>query len=290
MKSLLRRLFSSLDADTSSMPPAGSLAPQPGARAEVEALEPRVLFSGAPVEAPDQESGDSQPEAAPDAGESTEQGPVGGESGSGQTPAAVSGNAPVTLVSTGADLNDETLAAIADAAKQRWIEAGLSADQLAALDGVTYQIADLSGNALGKANGFTITIDRDAAGSNAWFIDSTPLADEEFDATGAALADGGAAGAYDLLSTVLHEQGHVIGLADVPGLGSDLMGGFLGTSYRRLPLSDQAHGGIVGMSLGDQFLMAPITGVTIEDFSSRPFADSCGKTAWQGTGMSSVER
>jgi hypothetical protein len=219
----------------------------------LDALEPRVLFSGAPVEGPDAaETADSQRESD----EAITPSSIADQTGSEQG-ASLSGEAGATLVATdaaSADLNAETLAAIADAAKQRWIDAGISVSQIAALDGVTYQISDLSGNALGKANGFTITIDRDAAGSNAWFIDATPLMDEEFETTGATLADGGAAGAYDLLSTVLHEQGHVLGLADVPGTGAAVMNGLLNQGQRRTPAAGAATSAVVGSVEGDAFL------------------------------------
>ncbi|MBL9154410.1 MAG: VCBS repeat-containing protein, partial [Verrucomicrobiales bacterium] len=231
-----------------------STAPAPYRHLQVEAIEPRILFSGAPVEPTEGETADAQ---AP-ADEATELVlAVSPEAPASADGAGVSGDSGATLVATGsgtADLNAETLAAIADAAKQRWIDAGISAEQLSALNSVTYQISDLSGNALGKANGYTITIDRDAAGSNAWFIDSTPLVDEEFGATGTALADGGAAGAYDLLSTVLHEQGHVLGLADVPGDGAAVMNGLLSQGARRSPAAGTANGAVVGSVEGDAFL------------------------------------
>ena len=47
------------------------------------------------------------------------------------------------------------------------------------------QLADLPGNQLGIGNARQIVLDADAAG-HGWFIDTTPLADEEFDATGRA--------------------------------------------------------------------------------------------------------
>ncbi|MBL9152511.1 MAG: DUF11 domain-containing protein, partial [Verrucomicrobiales bacterium] len=237
--------------------PAGT-APAPYRHLQAEAIEPRILFSGAPVEPTEGETADTQ---AP-ADEATEPVLVVCAEAPADAEGSVSGDASATLVATGsgaADLNAETLAAIADAAKQRWIDAGISAEQLSALNSVTYQISDLSGNALGKANGYTITIDRDAAGSNAWFIDSTPLVDEEFGATGAALADGGAAGAYDLLSTVLHEQGHVLGLADVPGAGPAVMNGVLDHSLRRNPIAGEAAGAVPGSVEGDAFVAPGIS-------------------------------
>ncbi|NJN52981.1 MAG: hypothetical protein HC809_15685 [Gammaproteobacteria bacterium] len=59
-------------------------------------------------------------------------------------------------------------------------------------------------------------IDVDAAG-NGWFVDATPLDDSEYGVFGYggsadALAGTDAASLIDLLTTILHEQGHLLGL------------------------------------------------------------------------------
>jgi large repetitive protein len=95
-----------------------------------------------------------------------------------------------------------------------WAVAGLSAEQLAALDGLNFTIDDLDGLQLGTTFSNVITIDADAAG-HGWFIDPTPQDDSEFaptDAPGELKASGGeAAEGIDLLTTVLHEIGHALG-------------------------------------------------------------------------------
>ncbi|MCB1092617.1 MAG: hypothetical protein KDL87_13870, partial [Verrucomicrobiae bacterium] len=195
----------------------------------LESLEPRTLFSGAPVEAPDEGGAEDSQEPAT-VEESIQPSSIGEETGSDP-------ESGTEMVGGGGSLNAETLTAIAAAAKQRWIESGISAEQLAALNAVTYEIADLGGNHLGKANGLNITIDDDAAGTGAWFVDGTPDLDEEFSETGQALA-GEAAIRVDLLTTLLHEQGHVLGLpdSDLPGLLADT----LGIGQRRLPTQFEA--------------------------------------------------
>jgi hypothetical protein len=202
-----------------------------------EALEPRVMFSATPAPVEQEEPVEEAPVA--------QEAPMAGGSQEGQ-------------VGDPTELSQEDLQEIVAAARQRWVASGISAEQLAALDSVNYQISDLSGNALGKANGFAITIDDDAAGSDAWFVDATPMVDEEFGANGAALADGGAAGQFDLLSTVMHEQGHVLGLADVPGTGAAVMNGLLSQGQRRTPASGTADGAVVGSIEGDAFLDAAV--------------------------------
>jgi hypothetical protein len=103
---------------------------------------------------------------------------------------------------------------IVAAAKEIWTNNGLDAASLLLLDLIDVQVADLDGLILGEFRGASIRIDRDAAGFG-WFVDPTPNASEEFQRTGAAnfIARSGtaAAGRMDLLTTLLHEMGHVLG-------------------------------------------------------------------------------
>ena len=138
------------------------------------------------------------------------------------------------------------------AATQRWIESGITEAQIDALDSITYQIADLGGNHLGLTTGSTISIDDDAGYSGgAWFIDDTPLLDEEFRATETnlmvALVESDARGHYDLLTVILHEQGHVLGLSHTGVLG-DVMEDQFDTGQRRLPLAGQAENAVPDLS------------------------------------------
>jgi hypothetical protein len=138
-----------------------------------------------------------------------------------------------------AELNSVVAAAMAD-----WAAAGASASQLAALHAVTFSVADLPGNIIGEENSPThITIDTNAAG-NGWFVDPTPKSNSEFThAQNAAGTDlltnpsNAAAGHMDLLTTVVHELGHVLGLPDStsPADINDLMYINLVDGERRLP-------------------------------------------------------
>ena len=102
-----------------------------------------------------------------------------------------------------------------------------------------------------------------------WFIDQTPDADEEFDAVVSAEARG----RFDLLSTLIHEQGHVLGLGDLYGQKYDVMGNLLDAGTRRLPFAGQASGAIAGAITGEQFLTANIV---------RASTDSAGSQALGG--------
>jgi large repetitive protein len=89
-----------------------------------------------------------------------------------------------------------------------------------------------------------VLIDQGAAG-HGWFVDPTPLQDEEYAPapSGALFGPAGtAAGDHmDLLTGVLHEMAHFAGLPDVSAATApaDLMGNRLGTGSRLTAALDQ---------------------------------------------------
>src|SRR5262249_55737826 len=120
-------------------------------------------------------------------------------------------------------LTSAELAPVWAQARARCEAAGASP---AILDTASVEIADLpDGSAstpptLGYTDG-TVLIDVNAGGFG-WFIDPTPADDAEFGTTGRptdlrAAAGGPAYGRMDLLTVVMHELGHVLGLDDMPG-------------------------------------------------------------------------
>ncbi len=81
---------------------------------------------------------------------------------------------------------------------------------------VSLNFANLVNGAVGETVGHTITLDDDGAG-HGWFIDSTPQSNDEFLATSnpnewIAKPGSEAAGKMDLLTVLLHEYGHALGL------------------------------------------------------------------------------
>jgi subtilisin-like proprotein convertase family protein len=142
-------------------------------------------------------------------------------------------------------LTDEQLEGVVDAAISRWIASGvLTGDQITALSELQFAIADLSGQLLGLSDGSTIYIDQNAAGYG-WFIDETPMVDEEFlDSDGDGLLDStlesDAFGRMDLLTVVMHEIGHYLGFEHADESGYELMNGTLDSGTRLILASDSA--------------------------------------------------
>ncbi|MBR1205935.1 MULTISPECIES: cadherin repeat domain-containing protein [unclassified Bradyrhizobium] len=139
-------------------------------------------------------------------------------------------------------LTQAELSSVVSAAIAEWASAGANATQLALLHAATFSIADLAGQIVGQEGALHITIDTDAAG-HGWFIDPTPS--DNFEFTHAVNAAGtdlltdpstAAAGHLDLLTTVVHELGHVLGLPDSisPSDASSLMYIGLADGERRL--------------------------------------------------------
>lgn len=98
------------------------------------------------------------------------------------------------------------------------------------------------GEALGEGQNATIVLDLDAAG-HGWFVDSTPDDNTEFLPTAdpnvwKARPGSAAEGKMDLLSVLLHEYGHALGLEHSAD-AHDAMAATLHPGVRRLPSADE---------------------------------------------------
>ena len=149
-------------------------------------------------------------------------------------------------------INYDDLDLIIDAVVNRWTESTLFDEaMLTRLDGLTFLIADLEGDALVLTVDDTVIVDVDAAG-HGWFVDDTPYQDSEFIPQGndeelAAKDAGDAYGDMDLLTVVMHELGHVFGYQDLDAPNNDfeIMSDTLDEGVRYLPedtFSDQSQG------------------------------------------------
>jgi hypothetical protein len=143
-------------------------------------------------------------------------------------------------------LTDPDLAPILAAAEDRLIATGLSAAEAQVLCHATAVVTDLPPGYLGRTalGGSVVYLDATASGYG-WFLDPTPLDDNEFPLVTASglLAPAGspAAGRMDLLTVVMHELEHVLGLNSVYGGDpANLMDAYLAPGERRLPCSAAA--------------------------------------------------
>jgi len=156
-------------------------------------------------------------------------------------------------------LDQQHLDSIVSAAMQRWSSTGLTAQQISELRSIKFDVADLSAAYLGEADGDHILVDRYAQGKG-WFIDPTPQSDSEFGKASATrrYTDpmSAPAGHVDLLTAIMHEMGHKLGLDDSYAAKDrdNLMYGYLTVGERRLPVKGQATTAISNSSAQTHFL------------------------------------
>ncbi|MCL5096839.1 MAG: hypothetical protein M1608_04805, partial [Candidatus Omnitrophica bacterium] len=126
-------------------------------------------------------------------------------------------------------LSSDALAPIVAEAINRW-SLVVGAAGTAKLEDIEVIAADLPGGILGESLGATILIDLDAAGKG-WFIDPTPADDAEF-------VNGATPAGTDLLTVVMHEMGHTLGLDDLQTtnevMSATLAGGVRSTGIQPL--------------------------------------------------------
>jgi HYR domain/Bacterial Ig domain len=130
---------------------------------------------------------------------------------------------------------------MAQAAIERWRQAGISTEDLARLQALTFELADLPEGQLSSINGTQVKVDETAAGYG-WFVDQTPQEDGEFlvPVPGRELQTteySPAHGKMDLLTVLMRELGTVYlqGNRRVPKALRPLMEPTLSPGVRRLP-------------------------------------------------------
>jgi len=212
---------------------------------------------------------------------------------------------PTTTSTTLSSVSDVSqLSSLIAEAIARWSETGLTASQQATLESVQFEVVDFGDcGVLAVSQSGLIRIDDDAAGWG-WFVDSTPSEDEEFMATASdgqlqASADSLAAGREDLLTVIMHELGHQLGLVDEDvseGTGA-LMDGTLPSGTRRLPAisrvvatsTDAGQSATDSGSVREPFLIGPFSMAeqALAEIPAIPFAhlpiEGSGQEASLGT-------
>ncbi len=187
----------------------------------------------------------------------------------GQTTNGVAGDTLTQAPAAPAVLTQAQLDGVVSAAMARWEATGLTKEQAALLREVTFEVADLPGWYLGEAAGHRIRVDNNAGG-HGWHMDASPESDALFGTivsptrryTDPASAP---AGRIDLLTTILHEFGHALGLED-SYLAQDresIMFGQLTKGERRLPATGQAVGAHPHDHGVSHFLVAPLNPITV---------------------------
>jgi len=121
-------------------------------------------------------------------------------------------SAPVSLAqpTDAAELDQSQLQPLIEEAISRL---QLNESQQSILRHTPVRITDLPGDQFGAFQDGVVWIDTDAAGYG-WFIDSTPTQDEDYQLIHGVLVarNGDAVGRVDLLSVLMHEFGHALGL------------------------------------------------------------------------------
>ena len=128
---------------------------------------------------------------------------------------------------------------VLDDAIDYWAAAGFNTEVLNTID---VQVTDLRNDVLGIQSGNQITLDVDAAGFG-WYVDADPATNEQFSG-------------IDLYSTVVHELGHVLGMADSYDIADsgEVMYGYLQSGERTADLADQAIASIAAEVDFDQII------------------------------------
>jgi uncharacterized repeat protein (TIGR01451 family)/CSLREA domain-containing protein len=183
----------------------------------------------------------------------------------------------------GLALQGRVLPAVIEAAISQWDAVGISGDQLATLRRAHVTISDLPGDAIGRVLGGTIVLDHDAAG-NGWFVDSTPSGSDEFlldSASNQYIAnDPSSLARVDLVTALIHEFGHILGLPDLSDPGN-VMHSTLAAGVRRIPTSNTNR--TESLDVNDDNIVSPLDALMVINHlnqQSQPSID--GQSLWVG--------
>jgi hypothetical protein len=145
---------------------------------------------------------------------------------------------------SGNNINSSNVQALVGTAIDFWAKAGATQSQISTLQNASVTVADLGGTLLGTASTGRIIIDDNAAGAG-WSTSTTSVQ----------------SGKYDLLTVLMHEMGHLLGLDDVYKPGStSLMTGKLEAGTRKLPTVSDLQSSIAPIQVSTQVSPMPTIG------------------------------
>jgi hypothetical protein len=141
-----------------------------------------------------------------------------------------------------ADIDAEDLQGLADAARQYWADAGVS---WSALENVRFCLEALPEGIAGQQEGNVITLDDNGAGRG-WYVDPSPEDALEFtnvselapESRWYAAEGSNPDGKLDMLSVLIHELGHVLGLRDRYNDSQSVMASHITPGERRIPSAE----------------------------------------------------
>ncbi|HNJ44291.1 MAG TPA: hypothetical protein PKZ53_27665, partial [Acidobacteriota bacterium] len=138
-------------------------------------------------------------------------------------------------------VTQEELDLLKAAAISRWTTADIPAEVLEKMRNITISLGDLPIGIIAINDPQSIVVDYSAAGYG-WFVDSSPLGDEEFQRVGSsqlyvARPNTPAFRKADLLTVIMRQLGHIAGLKALRGdrFKDQLMANMFFESIRRLP-------------------------------------------------------
>jgi len=170
-----------------------------------------------------------------------------------QSFALTAASAPSGTPDQSNSLTEGQVAAVAKVAMQEWAGVAATGHDSSALNQLNFVLVnDLPGNAVAWSVGDgTVLIDMNAAGYG-WFVDPTPSDSSEYHSSnGTLVANRGsdAAGRMDLLTTVAHEIGHVLGFAHDDDSAGNVMAATLAAGQRHLDAQTPSAGVGTGRSI-----------------------------------------
>jgi hypothetical protein len=244
---------------------------------------------------------DSEESAAFNKSASRAGGDAEGDGGSGAEPStedilrATRGEGP-GLDDSG-KVSQAQLLALAPAAIERWRQTGISIDDLARLQAVTFEVADLPEGQLASSASNHVKIDESAAGYG-WYNDASPLEDAEFDVSvlGNEMQTtefSVAKGRVDLLTVIMRELGVAFqhGDSNVPDQLRSLLQTTLSPDVRRLPDSRNIQLPTSGASAGnDSATQKSLASLTAKASALRSKTGGSGQASAQNAAINPVAR